>query len=100
MSRRVFSAVLVAAAVVLAACSPAAEPVPGVDSLPEVQWLPCGSIECAQVDVPVDYAVPNGPTVALSMFRRVATGVEKPKTVVVLPDRRYGRLDIPSYMQL
>jgi hypothetical protein len=24
------------------------------------------------------------------MFRRVATGVEKPKTVVVLPDRRYG----------
>jgi len=90
MSRRVLTAVLVAAAVVLAACSPAAEPVPGADSLPEVQWLPCGSIECAQVDVPVDYAVPNGPTVALSMFRRVATGVEKPKTVVVLPDRRYG----------
>jgi len=90
VSRRVLSAVCIAAAVVLGACSSAAESVPGTDALPGVQWLPCGSIECAQIDVPVDYALPNGPTVALSVFRRVATGVEKPKTVVVLPDRRYG----------
>lgn len=90
MSRRVFSAVLVAAAVVLGACTPAAEPSPRTAVEPGVQWLPCGSIECAQVEVPADYAFPAGRTVSLSLFRRVAEGVEKPKTVVVLPDRRYG----------
>lgn len=90
MSRRVFSAVLVAAVVVLGACTPAAEPSSGTVVEPGVQWLPCGVIECAQIDVPVDYAFPAGKTVSLSLFRRVAEGVEKPKTVVVLPDRRYG----------
>jgi pimeloyl-ACP methyl ester carboxylesterase len=90
MSRRVFSAVLVAAAVVLGACTPAAEPSPGTAVEPGVQWLPCGSIECAQVEVPADYAFPAGRTVSLSLFRRVAEGVEKPQTVLVLPDRRYG----------
>ena len=90
MSRRVFSVVLVATAVVLGACTPAAEPSPKSVVEPGVQWLPCGSIECAQIDVPVDYAFPAGKTVSLSLFRRVAEGVEKPKTVLVLPDRRYG----------
>jgi pimeloyl-ACP methyl ester carboxylesterase len=90
MSRRVFSVVLVAAAVVLGACTPVAEPSPGTVVEPGVQWLPCGSIECAQVEVPADYAFPAGRTVSLSLFRRVAEGVEKPQTVLVLPDRRYG----------
>jgi pimeloyl-ACP methyl ester carboxylesterase len=82
--------VFATAVVVLGACTSAAEPSPNTDEIPAVQWLPCGSIECAQLDVPVDYAFPNGPTVALGLFRRVATGVEDPQTVVVLPDRGYG----------
>jgi pimeloyl-ACP methyl ester carboxylesterase len=90
MPRRVLSAVFATAVVVLGACTSAAEPSPNTDETPAVQWLPCGSIECAQLDVPVDYAFPNGPTVALGLFRRVATGVEDPQTVVVLPDRGYG----------
>ncbi len=90
MSRRVLTAVFATAVIVLGACSPAAEPTPGSDAEPTVQWLPCGSIECAQIEVPVDHATPNGPTVSLGVFRRVAVGVEKPQTVVVLPDRRYG----------
>jgi len=90
MSRRVLLAVFVTAVMVLAACSSAAEPTPGTDAEPAVQWLPCGPIECAQIEVPVDHATPNGPKVSLGVFRRIAVGVEKPQTVVVLPDRRYG----------
>jgi hypothetical protein len=90
MSRRVLPAVFATAVMVLGACSSAAEPAPGTDAEPAVQWLPCGSIECAQIEVPVDHATPHGPTVSLGVFRRVAIGVEEPQTVVVLPDRRYG----------
>ena len=90
MSRRVFSAVFATAVMVLGACSSAAEPTPGTDAEPAVQWLPCGSIECAQIEVPVDHSTPNGPKVSLGVFRRIAVGVEKPQTVVVLPDRMYG----------
>jgi pimeloyl-ACP methyl ester carboxylesterase len=90
MSRRVLTAVFATAVMVLGACSSAAEPTPGTDAEAAVQWLPCGSIECAQIEVPVDHAFPNGPTVSLGVFRRIAVGVEEPQTVVVLPDRRYG----------
>ena len=90
MSRRVLSAVVATAVVVLGACTSAAEPSPSTEAQPVMQWLPCGSIECAQLEVPVDHAFPNGPTVSLGLFRRVASGVENPQTVVVLPDRTYG----------
>ena len=55
-----------------------------------MQWLPCGDIECARVDVPVDYANPSGAQVSLALFRRVAESDSKANTVFVLPDRRYG----------
>lgn len=90
MSRRGLSAVLVTAAIFLGACASAAEPSRSTDGQPVLQWLPCGAIECAQLEVPADYASPNGTTVSLGLFRRVATGVENPSTVFVLPDRRYG----------
>ena len=90
MSRRVLTAIFATAVIVLGACSAAAEPPPGKEAESAVQWLPCGSIECGQIEVPVDHALPNGPTVSLGVFRRVAVGVEKPQTVLVLPDRRYG----------
>jgi pimeloyl-ACP methyl ester carboxylesterase len=90
MSRRVLTAVFATAVIVLGACSSAAQPSPTTAAETAVQWLPCGSIECAQIEVPVDYAIPDGPTVSLSVFRRIAVGVEKPQTVVVLPDRKYG----------
>ena len=47
-------------------------------------------IECAKVEVPVDYADPNGPKVSLGVFRRVATSGDVKNTVFLLPDRRYG----------
>lgn len=55
-----------------------------------MQWLPCGDIECARVEVPVDYANPSGAQVSLALFRRVAESNSKANTVFVLPDRRYG----------
>ena len=90
MSRRVLSVVLVATAVVLGGCVSAAQPASTTVPQSTLQWLPCGSIECAQIDVPVDHALPNGAKVSLGLFRRVASGVKKAKTVIVLPDRRYG----------
>ena len=57
---------------------------------PAVQWLPCGDIECARIEVPVDYADPTGAQVSLAVFRRVAEDGSKASTVFVLPDRRYG----------
>jgi pimeloyl-ACP methyl ester carboxylesterase len=90
MSRRVLTAVLVTAVIVLGGCASAAQPSSTTVAESALQWLPCGSIECAQIEVPVDYAFPDGPTVSLGVFRRLAVGVEKPQTVVVLPDRSYG----------
>ena len=57
---------------------------------PAVQWLPCGDIECARIEVPVDYSDPTGAQVSLAVFRRVAEDGSKASAVFVLPDRRYG----------
>lgn len=37
-------------------------------------WHDCGGPECARIDVPLDYAVPAGPTISLSLSRTKATG--------------------------
>lgn len=41
----------------------------------EVSWVNCGNdAECTRVNVPLDYANPDGPTVELSVTRVTATG--------------------------
>lgn len=43
-----------------------------------IDWVPCGSgRECATYEVPADYSDPQGPTVALSVIRRPATGGDR-----------------------
>lgn len=91
MPRRLLALVLCATAVV-SSCATDTQLSSRTTSTtkPGLQWTPCGVIECAQVEVPVDYAVPNGPKVSLGVFRRVGTTSDSKKTVFLLPDRRYG----------
>jgi pimeloyl-ACP methyl ester carboxylesterase len=39
-----------------------------------IEWSSCGDAECATLDVPVDYAAPDGETLTLSVSRVPATG--------------------------
>jgi pimeloyl-ACP methyl ester carboxylesterase len=40
----------------------------------EIDWSSCGTAECAELDVPVDYDDPDGETLTLSISRVPATG--------------------------
>ncbi len=37
-----------------------------------VTWRKCGDLECASIDVPVDWSEPDGGTIALALARRPA----------------------------
>src|SRR6185437_12692306 len=46
----------------------------GRAGVPQINWVPCGpQLECANVPVPLDWAHPNGPTIALAVSRRLAS---------------------------
>ncbi|MEV0703478.1 alpha/beta hydrolase [Saccharopolyspora sp. NPDC050389] len=72
--------VLIAATATLAASAPAlAEPAPPLD------WRPCpenAQVQCATVQVPLDWAQPGGETIEMAVARRPATN----------PDARIGSL--------
>ncbi len=38
----------------------------------EVTWRTCGDLECASIDVPLDWSLPEGETIALALSRRPA----------------------------
>ncbi len=90
--RRVCGAV-VAAAVLLVGCSTSsAEPDDTVapDSLPAVEWLPCGDIECARIDVPRVGSDLEGDTIKVAVYRRTSRDGSSAPTMILLPDRRFG----------
>jgi pimeloyl-ACP methyl ester carboxylesterase len=60
-----------------------ASAVPAGAGVPRVDWTACGDrLECASVPVPLDWDEPNGPRIALSVIRRLASR----------PDQRIGSL--------
>ena len=90
MPRRLLAAVLCAVSLVASACGSTSQSTVSTVEKPALQWLPCGAIECAQVKVPVDYSAPNGPSVSIGVFRRLATTGSSARTLFFLPDRTYG----------
>jgi pimeloyl-ACP methyl ester carboxylesterase len=40
----------------------------------QIDWRPCGSNECGRLEVPVDYAEPDGETISLNLQKAPATG--------------------------
>ncbi|MBL8683274.1 MAG: alpha/beta fold hydrolase [Myxococcales bacterium] len=83
-----------------AACAPPAPPAPmdaaadapadaAVDAVisSSIVWAPCatGGLQCASVEVPRDYAQPEGPKMRLALARRPATAPDRIGTIVVEP---------------
>lgn len=40
----------------------------------QLEWRECGRDECASLEVPVDYADPDGPTLSIAVLRSASTG--------------------------
>ncbi|VTR75281.1 alpha/beta hydrolase [Cellulomonas hominis] len=55
---------------------PTAADVRGLDAIyaQQLDWQPCGDLECATLVVPLDYAEPDGDTIEIAVSRHVATG--------------------------
>ena len=75
-------AVALALGLLLAVVAPVTA-APAAAGAPEVDWTACGpQLECASVPVPLDWSEPDGPRIALSVIRRLASR----------PDQRIGSL--------
>lgn len=48
----------------------------------QLRWEPCDGAECATLEVPVDYADPQGPTLRIGILRSPATGGSRGSLVV------------------
>lgn len=99
--RRVLSAA--ACVVLLGSCGLLGDDDPGPVALPSasapapdtalapfygqrVSWQPCReTFECAEVRVPLDYAAPAGPAIALSLLKAPATGADRIGSLLVDP---------------
>lgn len=55
--------------------TPTAAPVRGLDAIyaQELDWQPCGDLECATLVVPLDYGDPDGETIEVAVNRHRAT---------------------------
>ena len=54
-----------------------------------VEWLPCGDIECARIDVPRVGSDLEGDTFKVAVYRRVSAKKKAP-VLLLLPDRTFG----------
>jgi len=78
---RLLAALIPAAALLAVACSDS-EPGAAAQETGSIRWEACGQIQCATLDVPLDYDDPGGETIELSLIRIPARE----------PDRRLGVL--------
>ena len=96
MNRRGVVASAAAVALVLAGCTPASSPTaPPVATIvgealasfhrQDPTWTPCGSLECARVEVPLDHADPAGERLSLAVQRRPASARPRLGTLFVNP---------------
>jgi pimeloyl-ACP methyl ester carboxylesterase len=66
--------------------SPTTSPIPTTVALAStIVWTPCGGFECAVVQVPMDYAQLNGPTIGIALNRAKATGPYPVGSVLINP---------------
>ena len=92
MSRRTVVGVMCLVASLLSACATdnftSDSTVPSGAST-QVEWLPCGDIECGRIDVPRVGSDLEGDTIKLSIYRRVPSKKKAP-VLMLLPDRTFG----------
>lgn len=61
-----------------------------VTTTDQIDWLPCGQIECGKISVPLDKDLASSKRISISLYRRKATSGSSPRTLLLLPDREYG----------
>ena len=74
----------------VAACS--REDVSSVASAPAsgITWLPCGAIECGQMQIPVDHATASSKNFTLGLYRRTSNVSDDARTLILVPDKKWG----------
>jgi pimeloyl-ACP methyl ester carboxylesterase len=84
--------VLLSGGAISGCADPAPAPPPGLERYYDqrLDWGPCPAkaapgLECARLEVPLDYAAPAGRTASLALLRRPATGSDRTGSLVVNP---------------
>ena len=74
----------------VAACS--SEEVSSVASAPasDITWLPCGDIECGQIQIPVDHSVASSEKFTLGLYRRTSSVSNDARTLILVPDKKWS----------
>ncbi len=74
----------------VAACS--SEEISSVASAPasDITWLPCGAIECGQMQIPVDHATASSENFTLGLYRRTSNVSDDARTLILVPDKKWG----------
>ena len=82
--------VLCALVVSVSACS--TEETSSVASAPasDITWLPCGDIECGQIQIPVDHATASSEKFTLGLYRRTSNVSDDARTLILVPDKKWS----------
>ena len=74
----------------VAACS--SEEVSSVASAPasDITWLPCGDIECGQIQIPVDHSAASSEKFTLGLYRRTSSVSNDARTLILVPDKKWS----------
>ena len=74
----------------VSACS--SEEVSSVASAPasDITWLPCGDIECGQIQIPVDHAAASSEKFTLGLYRRTSSVSNDARTLILVPDKKWS----------
>jgi pimeloyl-ACP methyl ester carboxylesterase len=74
----------------VAACS--TEEISSVASAPasDITWLPCGDIECGQIQIPVDHSAASSEKFTLGLYRRTSNVSGDARTLFLVPDKKWS----------
>ena len=74
----------------VAACS--SGDVSSVASAPvsDITWLPCGDIECGQIQIPVDHSAASSEKFTLGLYRRTSSVSNDARTLILVPDKKWS----------
>ena len=89
-SRSVLGMLLCVLVASVAACS--SEEVSSVASAPasDIAWLPCGDIECGQIQIPVDHSAASSEKFTLGLYRRTSSVSNDARTLILVPDKKWS----------
>mgnify|MGYP003839442543 FL=1 len=89
-SRSVLGMLLCVLVASVAACS--SGDVSSVASAPasDITWLPCGDIECGQIQIPVDNSAASSEKFTLGLYRRTSSVSNDARTLILVPDKKWS----------